>query len=91
MKKEQMLVQFIKEESKIPDAYRHHMEDRALKELGYAWASKYANKHEVFVYQKMRILGNGGDEWEFLDVRDDSGMAKKFYKYVHTQIKFTLE
>lgn len=91
MKKEQMVVQFIKEESKIPDGYRKHMEDRALRDLGYAWAQQYANKTEVFVYQKMRILGNGGGEWEFLDKRDDTAMAKKFYKYVHTQVKFTLE
>jgi hypothetical protein len=88
--KEKMLVQFIKEESKIPDAYRNHMEEKALRELGLAWAKKYANKKETFVYQKMRILGQGG-EFEFSDKRDDTEMAKKFYKYVHTQIEFTLE
>jgi hypothetical protein len=88
--KEKMEVQIIKEESKIPDSYRAHMEERALRELGLAWAKKYANKEEIFVYQKMRLFGHGG-EFEFLDKRDDTGMAKKFYKYVHTQIKFTLE
>lgn len=91
MKKEKMISEFIKEESKIPDGYRQHMEERALKDLGYMWAKKFANREEVFVYQKMRILGNGGGEFEFLDKRDDTAMAKKFYKYVHTQVKYTLE
>jgi hypothetical protein len=89
-KREQHSIQRIQQDDKVPSAFKNHVENKMLMDLGFEYAKKYANKQEVFVYEKLRILSNGGDIVQ-VDKRDDSAMLKKHYKYMHTIVKYTLD
>lgn len=89
-KREKMIVEVGVDENKVPLQYVQYTKERMTSDLGKEYAKRYANEELSYEYEKIRLLGNGGDLVR-IDKRDDTAMAKKYFKYVRTIIRITLE